>query len=73
MSNDSFTRDDLISIRKNMKTDNRRGKYGYGGDTEQKKYKKMPDKDGLTLEKRQSVEMAKERLTYGESEGDLWQ
>jgi len=73
MSNDNFTRDDLILIRKNHAIKHKANGYGYWkpAEVEQKRYRTRPDT--LSKEGRAKVDAAKDRLNGNyEDEGDLW-
>lgn len=63
MSQNEFTKDDLLNVIRN--------RHSKSASTEQKKYRIIKDK--LSTEGRQKVDKAKDKLTYGESEGDLWE
>ena len=62
MSNDSFTKEDLIEIRKNHAIKFKSGGYGYWkpAEVEQKRYRTRPDT--LSKEDRAKVDAAKDKL-----------
>ena len=71
MSNDVFTKDELLEIRRNRAIESNKGNYGYFGKTEQRKYKMGKDK--LTKSERKRIDAIKERINRDEHDNvDLW-